>query len=138
MVAANVNSIHLSPLLGGLLGLIGGGLLTCPQTLHLLSLTLDHLWVPAVKPSLSQSLVELGQILHKSCNITKSLVEVNHLLQPRNLRLQPAFACLLQLQFAAEICRLSVIGYYVLDHLSNSLNLSSSLLCWPTVTVSPL
>ena len=74
LVAANVNSIHLSPLLGGLLGLIGGGLLTCPQTLHLLSLTLDHLWVPAVKPSLSQSLVELGQILHKSCNITKRFV----------------------------------------------------------------
>ena len=74
----------------------------------------------------------------KSRCITKSHVVVNHLLQPRNLRLQPAFARLLQFQFAAEVCRLSVIGYYVLAHLSNSLNLSSSLLCWPTVTVSPL
>ena len=125
----NVNSIHLSPLLGGLLGLVGGGLLACPQALHLLPLTLDHLWVLAVIPTLSQSLVELSQILHKSCNITKSLLKVNHLLQPRNLRLQPAFARLLQLQFAAEICRLSVIGYHVFAHLSNSLNLSSSLLC---------
>ena len=134
----HTNSIHLSPLLGGLLGLIGGGLLACPQALHLLPLTLDHLWVLAVIPTLSQSLVDYSQILNKSCYIAQSLVEVNHLLQPRNLRLQPAFARLLQLQFAAEICRLSVIGYYVLAHLSNSLNLSSSLLCWPTVTVSPL
>ena len=37
------NSIHLSPLLGGLLGLVGGGLLARPQALHLLPLTLDHL-----------------------------------------------------------------------------------------------
>ena len=43
LAAGKKNSMHLSPLLGGLLGLIGGGLLPRPQALHLLPLTLDHL-----------------------------------------------------------------------------------------------